>query len=85
MNITPLQDSFNRGEISPKLYLRTDTEIYLDSAKTLRNFVPVPRGAIRKRFGFRYLGQVAIPDNTVRVFPQKVTLTITTPSVDVVV
>lgn len=83
MNITPLQDSFNRGELSPKLFRRSDTEYYLDGLKTLTNFLTVPRGAVRRRDGFRYLGRVAIPDRTVNVFPQTVTLVITTPEVDV--
>ncbi len=82
-NITPLQDSFNRGELSPKLFRRTDAEFYLDGVAQLTNFVTVPRGAIKRRTGFRYLGRVAIPDTTVNVFPQTVQLTITTPDVDV--
>lgn len=83
MNVTPLQDSFNRGELSPLTFARSDAEFYLDGAKTMRNFVPVPRGATERRSGFRYLGEVALPSTTVNVFPQTVTLTITTPSVQV--
>ena len=85
MNITPLQDSFNRGELSPKLFRRSDTEFYLDGVQTLTNFVTVPRGAVNRRTGFRYLGRVALEDNTVRVFPQSTLVTITTPAVEVVV
>ena len=84
-NITALQDSFNRGELSPKLFRRSDAEFYLDGVQTLSNFVTVPRGAVKRRTGFRYLGRVALEDNTVRVFPQPVQITITTPAVDVVV
>ena len=85
MNITPLQDSFNRGEISPKLYQRSDSEWYADSVQRLNNFITIPRGAAKRRTGFRYLGRVAIPDNTVNVFPQPTQVTITTPDVDVTI
>lgn len=82
-NVTPLQDSFNRGELTPKLWYRSDSEWYKDGVRTLTNFVPVARGAVKRRTGFRYLGRVALPDTTVNVFPQTVQLTITTPDVDV--
>jgi len=81
--ITPLQDSFNRGELSPLTFERVDAEYRLDGVKTLQNFVPVPRGAAKRRTGYRYLGRVAIPDTTLHVFPQTVRLTITTPAVEV--
>jgi len=84
-NITPLQDSFNRGELSPKLLRRSDTEFYQDGVKTLTNFVTVARGAVKRRTGFRYLGRVAIPVTDVNVFPVTVDIQITTPSVDVTV
>ena len=84
MNVTMLQDSFNRGEIPPKLYLRSDSELYFDSVKTLQNFVPVSRGALRRRFGFRYLGRVALTDTTTKVFPQPTKVEITTPQVQVI-
>ncbi len=84
MNVTPLIDSFNRGELSPKLWMRADTEWYQDGVKTLTNFLTVPRGAIRKRTGFRYLGRVAIPDTTQNIFPQRTIIEFTTPDVTVV-
>ena len=82
-NTSKLQDSFNRGEISPKLYRRSDSEWYADSVRLLNNFITISRGAARRRTGFRYLGRVAIPDTTVNVFPQPTQVTITTPDVDV--
>jgi hypothetical protein len=85
MKITPLQDSFNRGELSPKLFRRSDTEFFLDGVAALNNFVTVPRGAVRRRTGFRYLNRVALPDNTTYVFPTNVSVDITTPDVEVVV
>ena len=77
-NTTRLQDSFNRGELSPKLLRRSDTEFYQDGVKTLTNFLTVPRGAIKKRFGFRYLNRVALPVNDVIIFPTTARITITT-------
>lgn len=84
-NVTSLQDSFNRGELSPKLRERADTEWYQDGVKNLTNFVTIPRGAVKRRTGFRFLGRVAIPDRTINVFPQTASLVITTPDVNVVV
>ena len=83
MNVTPLQDSFNRGEVSPRTWMRSDTEFYRDGARTLQNFLPVPRGAVKRRAGFRYLGQVALDNTDVNVFPQTSGIEITTPSVTV--
>jgi hypothetical protein len=83
VNITVLQDSFNRGEFSPLLYARSDTEFYLDAVKTLQNFLTVPRGAVRRRPGFRLLQRVGEPVNVVNVFPQTARVTIVTPGVDV--
>jgi hypothetical protein len=83
MNTTPLIDSFNRGELSPKLHFRADTEWYKDGVKTLTNFVTAPRGAARKRTGFRYLGRVAEPNFDQNIFPQRVVIKITTPQVDI--
>lgn len=83
MHATVLQDSFNRGELSPLTHMRSEAEWYLDGVKTMQNFLPVPRGAIRRRTGFRYLGQVALDDNTQQIFPQTTRLSITTPAVNV--
>lgn len=82
-NITPLKDSFNRGELTPKVWMRSDAEFYQDGVRTMQNFIPVPRGAARRRSGFRYLGRVALEDNTLQVFPQTAVVVIETPPVDV--
>ena len=83
MHVTPLLDSFNRGELSPKTHYRSETEWFRDGAKQVTNFVTVARGSIKRRTGFRYLGTVAIPNTTVNVFPQTSRLSITTPQVNV--
>ncbi len=83
VNLTILQDSFNRGELSPKVYRRVEAAFYLDGVKTLINFIAVPRGAAKRRTGFRYLGRVALEDTTKNVFVTPTSVTITTPDVDV--
>lgn len=82
-NLTVIMDSFNRGELSPKLLARSQAEYYQDGLQTLTNFVAVPRGAIKRRNGFRYLNRVAIPDSTQNIFPQKAEIVITTPDVEI--
>lgn len=77
---TVLQDSFNRGELSPRVFMRVDAEFHLDGLKTMQNFVPVSRGASRRRYGFRYLGQVGTQNISVNTFPQTVSLSITVPN-----
>ncbi len=83
MHATVLQDSFNRGELTPKVWMRSETEFWQDGVQTLRNFLPVPRGAAKRRTGFRYLGRVALEDTTKNVFVTPTPVTITTPDVDV--
>jgi len=48
---TRIQNSFLSGEISPKLYGRTETDSYSQGLKTLKNFISLPQGGVTKRPG----------------------------------
>lgn len=49
------QVQFNKGELSPKLDARTDTEVYQGGCRQLKNFLPMVQGGITKRRGFEYV------------------------------
>lgn len=56
MAITSLIPSFNGGELSPFIHLRSDLEKYRSGCRTLRNFLITPFGGARRRSGFAYFG-----------------------------
>jgi hypothetical protein len=51
------QVQFNKGELSPKLDARVDTEVYQGGCRQLKNFLPMVQGGITKRRGFEYVAQ----------------------------
>jgi hypothetical protein len=53
--VTPLQESFSGGELSPRAYMRSDTEYWPQSVQRLENFFAIARGPAKSRFGFRFL------------------------------
>lgn len=57
MTLFPTQDSFVRGEISPRLHARASLDLYRSSLKICENFITLPHGGIRKRGGTYYAGE----------------------------
>lgn len=51
MTVFPTQDSFVRGEISPRLHGRAGLELYRSALALCENFITLPHGGIRKRGG----------------------------------
>jgi hypothetical protein len=51
------QVQFNKGELSPKLDARVDTEVYQGGCRQLKNFLPMVQGGITKRRGFEYVAE----------------------------
>lgn len=51
MTLWPAQDSFVRGEISPRLHSRASLELYRGALAKCENFLTLPHGGIRKRGG----------------------------------
>lgn len=43
--------SFNAGEISPVLWWRSDLAKYSSSCKKIENYINIPQGGVRRRFG----------------------------------
>lgn len=47
--------SFLNGEVSPRLYGRTDSETYKRSCRTLQNMLVMPQGGVKRRLGSEYV------------------------------
>ena len=55
--VSPKQHSFARGEITPRLHGREDTELYYTALAVARNYVVDGRGILERRPGTRVLGR----------------------------
>lgn len=53
-----LQASFKAGELSPRLFGRTDLEPYYDGVKRLENMVVMPQGGATRRAGTYFVNEV---------------------------
>ena len=62
---TYLQNSFNAGELSPRLKGRSDLDKYKSGLFTCLNTIPLPHGGITRRPGLQYINEVK--DSTVAV------------------
>lgn len=62
MTLFPTQDSFVRGEISPRLRARSSLDLYRSALAVCENFVTLPHGGIRKRSGTYYAGETKNSD-----------------------
>lgn len=49
--LTPIQLSFAAGELSPRMYARTDSRGYREGTKLHRNMIPVSQGPTKRRPG----------------------------------
>lgn len=63
------QTSFAGGEVSPRLYGRTDIAKYASAAEKIENFIPRPEGGLMRRHGTRYGGNVKTAGKLTRVVP----------------
>ena len=48
-------NSFQYGEISDSLIMRTDSPVYAQSAQRLENLIVMGEGAVRKRTGLKHI------------------------------
>ncbi len=62
MTLFPSQDSFVRGEISPRLHSRASLDLYRSALKTCENFITLPHGGMRKRGGTYFAGETLNSD-----------------------
>lgn len=65
--LTPIQQSFSAGEISPLMYMRSDSEGYQQGVSELTNMFPDSRGAAYTRGGMRHVSEFAGDD--ARIIP----------------
>lgn len=71
MRLFPIQNRFTAGEISPKLWARSDIEGYAGGVSRLENFIAMRHGALERRGGF--MGQSMHDGYRGRLFPFPVT------------
>lgn len=69
MSIFPVQDSFSRGEISPRLHARASLDLYRTGLSLCENFITLPHGGIRKRGGTYFVSEVIDSAKIHRVIP----------------
>ena len=67
MPIFAALNSFNAGELSPKMIGRSDVSQYSKGCKQLRNFLVTPYGAVERRPGTKFIGVAKHSDRNVRL------------------
>ncbi len=65
----PAQTQFTTGEVSPKLYGRTDLKQYFQGCRTLTNWQVMPHGGVTRRAGTRFIGEVKDSAHPPRLIP----------------
>ena len=60
---SPIQTSFNAGELSPSLDGRVDLGKYLSGCSVLENFIPLIQGPALRRSGTRFVNEVKDSDD----------------------
>jgi len=53
-----IQNSFTAGELDPKLRARNDIAVFYTGAAKLRNVLPIPQGAVKRRPGLEYVTDI---------------------------
>lgn len=66
---SPIQNSFNAGELSPQLKGRADLEKYRNGCEVMENFLPQIHGPAKKRPGTRFVREVKDSDDFTRLIP----------------
>ena len=69
MRLTPIVNSFASGELSPRLYGRTDSPKYASGCETMENFMALPHGGAMRRGGTRFINEVKNSAHTTRLIP----------------
>lgn len=73
--VSPIQNSFNAGELSPQLKGRADLDKYKNGCDTLENFLPQIFGPARKRPGTRFVIETKDSSKRSRLVPFEFNLT----------
>ena len=64
-----IQNSFNTGEVSPRLVGRTDLAAHKSGALLIKNLIVQSQGGVKHRPGTRYVSEVKDSDNKTRLVP----------------
>lgn len=65
----PIQPSFSRGELSPRLSSRVDLTMYATGLETCRNWIVLPHGGLTVRPGTRFVAEVKDSTKNARLLP----------------
>ena len=65
--VSPIQNNFNGGEISPLLYGRPDVDRYKTGLKTCLNFIPLVQGPVERRPGTVFMKEVKTSSAKTRI------------------
>lgn len=65
----PIQMNFTNGEISPRLFGRSDLAKYWNSVEILENFIILPYGGVTRRDGLHYVAAQGDETRKVRMIP----------------
>lgn len=66
---SPIQNSFNAGELSSQLKGRVDLQKYGSGCEVMENFIPLTHGPARKRTGTRFVGETKHSASASRLIP----------------
>ena len=69
MRTRPIQMNFTNGEVSPRLFGRSDLAKYWASLETLENFVILPYGGVARRDGFHHVTSQSDETRKARMIP----------------
>jgi len=69
MRLNPIVNSFASGELSPRLYGRTDSPKYATGCEVMENFMALPHGGAMRRGGTRFINEVKNSAHTTRLIP----------------
>jgi hypothetical protein len=65
--VSPIQNNFNGGEISPLIFGRPDLDKYKTGLKTCTNFVPLIQGPVERRPGTKHINNVKDSSKSTRL------------------
>lgn len=68
---THVQTNFSAGELTPRLFGRTDVSKYQNGCEKLENFIVFPHGGIIRRSGTRFVAEVKDSSRFTRLIPFK--------------
>jgi hypothetical protein len=71
MKIELVQTNFTSGELSPRIYGRTDITKYYNGFKKAINFIVLAQGGLSKRPGTKFIAETKFSNRKVRLIPFK--------------